>query len=231
MVSTYGSNQAISGQSHSASWSRLFKPSSASRGVVATFGVGSDALTYVAAAVAGNDLIQALTLAGRPIASFAHGALWGNSTAQGYIGNLRTYGQSNWGFASGKVDLLGLSAGAAATLNFAKANPTLVNSIALLLPAVDLQDIDTNNRGGYSASIQAAWGGAVPDASNPADNYASFTGFPIEIWRSTDDPICTQAAVDAFATGVGATVHSLGAIGHTASTLDVQQVVDFFAAH
>lgn len=229
MVSTYGSNLAISGQTHAASWGRTFKPSTGARGVVAAYGVNSTALSYI---LDDPGLAERITEgAHRPVATFAHAALWGNSTAQGYIGNLRTYGQSNWGFSSGKVDLLGRSAGAAAALNWAKANPTLVNAIALLIPAVDLQDIDTNNRGSYSASIEAAWGGAVPDASNPADNTASFTGFPIAIWRSTDDPVCVQSVVDPFASAVGATVHSLGAIGHSTSSLVPQEVADFFAAH
>lgn len=227
MITSYGSNQAISGQTHSVSFSRLFKTSSPVRGVIQCPGAGSTSLSYLV----NFDLMDAIVKSGRPLASFPHGNLFGNSTAVGYVANIRTYGQSNWGFASGKVDLMGGSAGAAAALNFAKANPTLVNAIALIIPGVDLQDIDTNNRGGFSAAIQTAYGGAVPDASNPADNTASFTGFPIKIWYSTDDPVVLPEIVTTFASAVGADIQSLGAIGHANTSINPQQVVDFFNAH
>jgi hypothetical protein len=93
---------------------------------------------------------------------------------------------------------------------------------------VDPQDIDTNNRGGFSASIQAAWGGAVPDASCPAKNTASFTGFPIKVWYTSDDPVCIPSVVTTFASAVGATTVNLGAVGHTGTTIDPTQVVSFF---
>ncbi len=122
--------------------------------------------------------------------------------------------------------------GAAAALNWTKANPTLVQALALVIPAVDLQDIHANNRNGYAASIATAWGGGAPaDANNPADNAASFTSFPILIAYSTSDPICTQASVEAFGTAVGAEMVNLGAVGHASTGLSAQTIIDFFNAN
>lgn len=229
MFSTYGSGQAISGQPHSVSWGRLFKPSTGNRGVVFCPGHLGTALSYLTNDAVTAAMTKALAEVGIPVASLPHGANWGNSTAQGYVGNIRAYGQTNWGFSAGTVDLIGGSAGAALALNWAKANPTLVRRIALFIPAVDLQDIHANDRGGYASSIATAWGGGAPaDANNPADNAASFTGVPIKCWYSTDDPICVPAAVTAFCTAAGATAVSLGAQGHAITGLNVADVVSFF---
>jgi pimeloyl-ACP methyl ester carboxylesterase len=177
------------------------------------------------------EMTRLLCDAGRPVASFPADSNWGNSTHQGRIASIRTYGQANWGFSSGTVDILALSMGAAGALNWAKANPTHVNRIVLLDPAVDLQDIHANNRGGFAAAISTAWGGGAPsDANNPADNAASYASIPMKVWYSEDDAICTAATVTAFAAAAGAETQSLGAVGHNLTGLSPSEVVAFLTA-
>ena len=167
---------------------------------------------------------------GWPKMQIASGQLWGNATHQTRITDARTALIASPGAINGKVYLSAGSMGAAAALNWAKANPTLVQAISLAIPAIDLQDIHANNRGSYAAQIAAAWGGGAPaDANNPADNAASFTSIPIKIWYSTDDPVCTAATVTAFASAAGATAVSLGAQGHSAAGIPTADVIDFYA--
>lgn len=228
MVSTYGNNQAIASQNHCAAWGRMHKPSGSYPGIVWMHGIGTTATYFLTSE---DGLADKLTKDGRPVASCDPGQLWGNATAQGRVSSLRTYGQSTWGFAAGTVDLIGFSMGTAAVLNWAKANPTLVGKIALILPAVDVQDIHANNRGNHAATIATAWGGSAPsDANNPADNTADLSAFDHAIWYSTDDPVCVQSVVTTYGTAVGAEMHSLGAVGHTSTGINSDEVVDFFNA-
>lgn len=230
MVTSYGVNQAILGQAHCRAASRLFKGSAS--GLLYVPGNASTALTFIDDPVYRREIAEAFTLAGIPVASLGTSNLWGNSTIQGRIGALKTYAQSNWGFASGPINVFAVSAGVPASLLWAKANPTLVNKLALVLPAVDMQDIHDNNRGGFAAAIEAAWGGAAPtDANNPADLTADLAAFDIAMWTSSDDFVCVPDVVDPFGVAVGAETHSLGAVGHTLTGLDPQQVLDFFAAN
>jgi S-formylglutathione hydrolase FrmB len=215
---------------HSALYSRLYKPGSA-RGVIVCGSVNSTDDSWITSDANGQLVAKAVADSGFSLIGTSSDALWGNSAALTRVSNLKTYFQGSLPLAAaGTVDLIGISQGATTALNWAKANPTLVRRIALLVPAVDIQDIYTNDRGSLAAGISAAYGGAPPDASTPAKNAASFTGFTMKIWRATDDPICTPTTVDAFATATGATTASLGAVGHSITALDGQQVAAFLAA-
>jgi len=151
---------------------------------------------------------------GFPVASCGTAALWGNSTHRANISQMRTNAQTAL-FASGKVHLWGASAGGLAACNWAKANPTLVQSIVLLVPAVDVQALHAEDRGGTAASIEAAYGGAPPDADNPADYAADLDGIPIRVYYSTDDPYTTEAESLAFIEDSGAEGISMGALDHS----------------
>ena len=191
---------------------RLYKPGTA-KGVLIFYGHGSQDSWYnLDDAFGDGEVIHTA----RPSASLDDSApcRWGNAAMRTAISTLRTNAQVSL-FASGKVHLLGISAGATAAFNWAKANPSLVQSILGVVPAIDIQDIHTNNRGGFAAEIATAYGGAPADADNPADNAATFASIPHKLLYATDDPICTAAAVTAFAAASGAKLHSLGAIGHT----------------
>lgn len=202
-------------------WDRLYK--SGGKGIVGIPGLNGTDWPV-------DSADPTVVAAGYSKAVIASGALWGNSTHQTRVTDARTALSNSFAVAT-KVWLSAGSMGAAAAFNWAKANPTLVQGIVASIPAVDLQDIDTNNRGGNSASVQAAWGGAVPDASCPAKNTASFTTIPTLIYYSTDDPICVPSVVTAFGSAIGATMVSLGAVGHATTGANPQAAIDFMNSH
>ena len=146
---------------------------------------------------------------------------WGNATGISRMGSLHTYAKSRI-YNSNTVVLAGVSMGAANVLNWAKANPTYPAAIALFCPALDMQDIWDNDRANLKAWITAAYGGRPPDASNPADNAASFSSIPICIWYSSTDTVILPAIVEAFAAAVGSNVElrDLGTGGHDVSPVD-----------
>lgn len=158
---------------------------------------------------------------------------WGRDDGITKVSALWAYFQSR-GLASDKVDLIAISMGTLLALNWAKANPTAVRRILCVNPAVDLADFHDNNRGGYAAEIETAYGGAAAYATaktahNPAENTASFAGLPIDLYYSTDDTIVVPSTVTAFAAASGATAHSLGAVAHTAGSLSAAEVAAVLA--
>lgn len=166
-----------------------------------------------------------------PVASVNQGTDWGNSTVQSRVTQLKTNAQTAL-FAGGKVHLLGISAGGTTCLNWAKANPTLVKSIALLIPCVDIQDIYDNDRSGFQSEISAAYSGRPSNANTPAQNTASFTGFPMKIWYSETDTVTPLNVTSSFISGTGATGVSMGSIGHLwGDPFSGQALSQFFAAN
>ena len=208
------------------------------KGVIAMHGhlAGPDNFYDATTTVEYEKRFNAIAGAGIPIAADNTGADCGNSATRTRITNLRTFAQTattGLGFASGKVHLLGVSMGGTAVLNWAKNNLSLVQSIGLILPAVDIQDINTNNRGGLASAINTAYAGAPPDADTPAKNAASFVGIPMKIWYASDDPICLPGLTLTFASTAGATTVNLGAVGHAGETsaVDPGALANFFAAN
>jgi predicted esterase len=171
---------------------------------------------------------------------------FGNDTARTRVGQLKSFVQgasSPLVAASGKVHLLGASGGAAAAINYARANPTLVASMYLVVPLVDLADVHDNDRGGYAAEIETAYGGgagytAAVASHNPSasGNQAALSGVPMKIAYSTNDTLIPSATVTAYrdlvnAAGGTCTITSLGAVGHAATGLDPADVTRFFQEH
>jgi pimeloyl-ACP methyl ester carboxylesterase len=192
----------------------------------------TDANVYPAVrACATNDLA---TLAG----DLGGTNTWGNDTSRARVSDAKTYLQGSAHSAkAGGVLLLGISMGALTALLWAKANPTLVRATALLIPELDPTTVHDTNRGGFAAAIEAAYGGlagwnAAKATHDPSIDAASYTGFPIAIWNSSNDSIGTPAAtVASWAVAAGATTHSLGAVGHDSSGINTQQLLDFFAQY
>jgi predicted esterase len=72
-----------------------------------------------------------------------------------------------------------------------------------------------------------------PSASG---NQAALAGIPVRLIYSTNDPVILPANVSAYrdlllAAGVGVTMSSQGAVGHSTLGLDHQDPVNFFQAH
>jgi len=172
---------------------------------------------------------EPLSLAKHGITSMAAdmggGDTFGNATADAAVSDAMTYIRAN-GANSNPVGLVGGSMGGCVSLNWARTHLADVACIALIIPAVNLEDIRANNRGGYATTIEAAHGGAAAwqtarPTRNPLEYASQLAGIPIAIWYSTDDPICVPAQMNAFAAAHGNTVlNSMGAVGHTGFVLD-----------
>ena len=168
---------------------------------------------------------------GFPTASCDTGVLWGNSTLRTNMSTLRTNLQTAGVFASGKVHLLGISAGGLAALNWLKANPTLAASALIVIPALNPQGIYDDPRGaGFKAEITAAFGGRPPDSECPFADPASYAGIcPIRIYYSTDDTVTFASEILSFASGSGAVAVSMGAVGHFwGAPFSEQAIAGFF---
>jgi pimeloyl-ACP methyl ester carboxylesterase len=192
-----------------------------------------------------RQLVDAIVAKGIPIISTDLGgaSTWGNETLVSRLDSSITYLNTITGARTDQVLLMGLSMGGTSVLNWAKnwnstnggdyANLSKVAGIALFAPAVDIIDINDNNRGGLGSIPQASYtsypGGwdAHKASANPVNNAAGYTGVPIRIWYSTDDPVCIPSTQTAFASGSGATLTSLGNVGHSALGLNVTQVADW----
>lgn len=190
----------------------LHKPGR-STGAVVLFGATGTRDSWFAWDAAAYELRE-ITGRGIPVASIGTLDYWGNATIRSNISTLVTNAQATH-FKSGKVHLLGASAGGLSVLNWAKANPTLVQSIVLLIPVVDVQAVHSENRSGFASAINTAHGGAPPDADNPADYAADLSGVPIKLFYSTNDPVTTEAESLAFIAASGAEGVSMGAQGHS----------------
>lgn len=239
MVSTRGVGQYRSGQTHRAMWRRTYRADIAKLGVLTCPGWTGDADHWYQPGTDQLSLTAPIIEAGFPLAGRAEGQQWGNAESRAQFTDLRTYAQSHLNFKAGKVHLLGISTGSLACMRWAMANPTLTQSLSLLLPAVDPQDIyDRDPLGiGLKASISTAYGGRPADSEVPALNTASFDGIPIKMWYSPNDPICLPEKVTAFATATGATTVDLGtqsggfAPGHSINGLDPDALRDWIAAN
>lgn len=186
------------------------------KGCLVLYGRGGDQDSWFTYDDSGRE-IRDITDRDIPVASCATGVLWGNSTQRTNMSTLKTNAQTSL-FAAGKVHLMGASAGGLAALNWAKNNPTLVQSISLVIPVIDVQYVHTNNIGGFASEINTAYGGAPADADCPAKYAANLAGIPIKIWYSTDDTYTLAATTTTFASASGATAVSMGAIAHSWTT-------------
>lgn len=134
------------------------------------------------------------------------------------------------------VSLVCGSMGALTGLNWYRLNPLAVSAIALIIPALDLEDLHDNR--GLDAAIEApnafgseaAYLAAIAERS-PIENAADFQDVPIRIYYSSDDPICLPVICEAFAEATNAELVSLGAIGHNATTLDARDIVSFIRSN
>lgn len=183
-------------------------------------------------------VLEAIHAQGFATASLTTLNTWGNSTIRTDVSTLKTNCQTAQTpqpavFAAGKVHLVGISMGGLIALNWAKANPTLVQSITLVIPVLDVQAVYDENRGTFTSLIAPAYGGGRPtDADNPIKNAGSFTGFPINLYYSTTDPITTLSESESFAAATGAVPRSMGALGHgSGAPWGGADMARFIAAH
>lgn len=152
-----------------------------------------------------------------PVAACDVNQDWGNATQRTRVESLRSNAVSAFGFRNAPVHLIGLSMGTCAATMYAANNPTLVRSLSLILPAVNIQEIyDDNLLNDGRASLTAAYGGRPSNAETPAysSNTAVLSKIPMRVYYSQDDPICTVASSEAFIAATGAEAVDWGTLGY-----------------
>jgi hypothetical protein len=178
----------------------------------------SEAMGANASAPSARRVVEQVADHGFTVVSPTVTTLWGNSTCASRINDALTLARSaTWGATSGKAILIGSSHGVACTLNYAVANPTLVAAIVGIIPAVDLEAIRTSDVMSLRAGIDTAWGvvypAALPTAAQPPSNVAALSAIPTLLFYATNDTVSENVVT--FAGNIGATLISLGALGHT----------------
>lgn len=238
------------GQNHMFCCGRRHKTADEAVGVIYAPGGGGLETSWQVASATNpnevNEVIQQVTdrpgwTPGYRLTTFASNWTWGNDTVIQQISDLYAYSQSHHAFSSTKVHLLGVSMGTTCVLNWAKDNPTKVASIACLLPAVDIQDIEDHNRATaipIPAPSTAYGNSRPPDNRTPARNGSSYLSIPVKLWYSTNDSICIPSAVTTFAAASGAELVSIGnqsggaIAGHGLNQgFDTGSVIDYFDQH
>lgn len=233
-VTSRGAGEYHAGEGHIALLSRLHKPNTA-RGVIYCHSYGGDHAQAVDG-IETEAVLSTLAVAGHPVLSCDMGgpSTWGNDTAQSRLSEARAFLISRYGVTDTSVHLVAVSMGALVALNWARANASLVASVSLCVPVVDLADVHDNDRSGLAAPIEAAYGGgagysAAVDAHNPAANVGGYAGMPIRAWTSETDTIALAAKAESFASAVAsrASVDTLGAIGHAVTGWSAAEVLSF----
>lgn len=214
---------------------RLYKPTGTRKGVIVTHGANVTATAFLQ----GGPYWQPVAYAangGYPCLCVDEGgsATFGNDTSIAAMNADKGVIQALPSLAKpGGVFVYGGSMGALTALAWARANIANVLGLFLTIPALDLNDIYVNNKGGLQAEIATAYGivspAAIPNlalhspaAFSSADK-AVLATVPIKLWAADDDPIASNtAAATAWAATVGpnVTVSSLGNTGHSAAGLD-----------
>lgn len=186
----------------------------------------------------GEGLLKAIADRGRPVVSGDWGgtAPWANDTAMGRVDAGHTWVRPGGGAAvasAGDVSLVGASMGAATAVRWAVRNPTLVDRLALLIPALDFGWL-FDNFPNHATNMTAAWGSrAAAVAQQPLAIAAGLPAVPVAVWYASNDDVYPPgqalATVEAFAALCpGPTeIHSLGAVGHTVQAVPSHEVAGF----
>lgn len=231
---------------------RLYKPDATRMGVLYIHGAGEAAESPFTGSNVNKTgeyaIMAALAAAGYPVlscdlgvpaAGITNANAWGNPNCLTRIGQAITYLQGAGeyrGAKTGKVLLLGVSMGNCGAVNYAAANPSNVAGIVSIIPVWDVEDIRTNDRGSYRASIGSAHGvtypTALPAGRNPKDNAASLNGVvPYKCWYAADDTIAIASAAIAGAAAAGGAAVDVGNLGHSNAAVvavDPLAVVSYF---
>lgn len=194
-----------------------------------------------ASATAASKLFASIIEAGFMLVSAdTTGPSWANDTALDLVEELIVWARANGANKAPPV-MVGGSMGGAVAMGRARRHPDDVAALLLLGPASDIEDIRAFNRGGLTAQINTAFGGAYSDVTHgPTHNPALFASqlarIPGQIWASDDDTIVMPATVARLAASWGDRCdYRHGAWGpHGADTnfsnVSIPAVLDFLAA-
>jgi hypothetical protein len=196
-------------------------------GVIYCGGFGQTATTVWAYAAPALSTVNSLA-ANWPTGTFDLGSSshFGNDTSISRLGSAKTFLQGSTSpcrAAAGKVFLVFGSMGGLAAMNYALANLSSVAAIAGIVPVVDLDAFTSNNRGGYKASVDAAYGGTYSAVTHgpthSPSQYAASLNVPIKLWYAEDDDLGLEAETLAFAAAAPDCTLVSMAGGHTNPTL------------
>jgi hypothetical protein len=183
------------------------------------------------------NLLSALVEAGYPVLSCDFGGdIWGNSTAIARVTAAKTYLQGTLGAKAGKIAFVGQSMGHLTTMNWVAQNLASTACVFSSMGVCDLNNIFGN--ASYTASINAAYGGAYSDAAygatyNPNVNTATkYAGLPWLSYRGASDTTAPPSTAALLAAIIGTTasantvagVHDWNAVGN----YPIQTIVNFF---
>jgi dipeptidyl aminopeptidase/acylaminoacyl peptidase len=188
-------------------------------------------------------LFEALGDAGHVILSCDFGGImtWGNNTVISRISAAVAYLLSSGLVLPNEVALLGTSMGGLNSLAWAAANLNYASCMIGIIPVVNLTDMHANNRGGFAAEINAAYGGSYSEASfgavhNPATIAIAggYSALPIQLWYGNTDTVAVPAAITAFGASVGAgcELHEMSG-GHSeaiVAQVSATSILSFIAA-
>lgn len=240
MFTTYEAGSIAAGETSVIALDRLWKSTNETPVIYCHHATGAsttiiDNLTETNASI--RRMVEGLTSRGLPVISNDQSgpSNWSTDLALTRVTGALTRIGAITGARTDRVLLLGDSMGATVALNWARANPTLVRAIALVIPVVNLEH--AHDETALAAGIEAAYGGlagyqaALPN-KNPALFHSSYVNIPIKFWYSEDDPAAVASEVTDFATATSHEAISMGSTGHTIpSSFDVDPVVDFLHSY
>jgi hypothetical protein len=163
--------------------------------------------------------------------------LWNNQLDRDRITATLTYLRTTWGAAADPGALVGASMGGASGVGYPQAFPAAVTCSVIIMPALDLDWLWTNDYLGARAPISTAHGvvwspGAVlPAGVNPI---LSPPAVPTQLWLPNNDGFGTNVADWASDHADLVEFHDLGAVGHTdaaVAAVDDDLVRAFIARH
>jgi predicted esterase len=183
-------------------------------------------------------LVSRIVAAGHVVvtADLGGNSTWGNDTVIARITAAKTYLLS-LGVSPTKIALVGQSMGAQNAFVWAAANPSLVSCIVAMIPVIDVNDMQVNNRGGLGSDISSAYLGGWSEvvygaAHNPATIAAAggLDSIPIQMWYGTSDSLCLPALAETFAGQADlCEAHPISG-GHAESTIgnvDIDEMLAF----
>jgi pimeloyl-ACP methyl ester carboxylesterase len=201
------------------------------RGVLYVHGAGELASTSANGTIAPS-IATARPLLAQDLGVSPQTDNWANATVMSSLTTGQAYLQGTAMQAkAGKILLMGGSMGALGALCWAAHNPTQVAGVFVVIPAIGMIDIWTNNRSSLRSSINVAYGQASGNTTSFWGNADSvytggaaindgtiggerdvytlgttkpslFTSFPIRMWYGGSDTTAIPANVTAFATAV-----------------------------
>jgi pimeloyl-ACP methyl ester carboxylesterase len=169
-------------------------------------------------------------------------ATWGNAASLTALDANVTALLARSNVRTGKVALVSASMGGVISLNYALANPTKISCIVSVIPVINPDDIKTNNRSGYAASINTAYGGTYVEATQGATKNpytyranSAIADIPMLLIYGATDTLCLPAYTEAFAAAAPSkrTLVQL-ASGHDFTTYDSvnhPQILDFIKTY